>query len=148
MHPTFNLDEDVLLAVKELANLRGSTAGNVLSDLARAALERPAQPRATRNGVPLLDPGHIHHGAAHEWFGSVGREAWATEQHTFWQDDVSPLDESRLDARALHGHREITDAYLLALAVARSGALATFDRGLRTEAVRGAEPGHVVLLAR
>lgn len=28
--------------------------------------------------IALFDPGHIHHGAAHEWFGSVGREAWAT----------------------------------------------------------------------
>lgn len=56
MRTTLNLDGDVLLAVKELAKLRGVTAGEVLSELARAALERPAPARATRNGVPLLEP--------------------------------------------------------------------------------------------
>lgn len=56
MRTTLNLDDDVLRAVKELARLRGSTAGEVLSELARAALERPAEAQATRNGVPLLEP--------------------------------------------------------------------------------------------
>ena len=32
----------------------------------------------------------------------------------------------------LHGYRQLTDAYLLALAGRRKGVLATFDRGLRT----------------
>lgn len=56
MRTTLNLDDDVLLAVKELAKLRGATAGKVLSGLAREALQRPGPPAATRNGVPLLDP--------------------------------------------------------------------------------------------
>jgi len=34
--------------------------------------------------------------------------------------------------RALHGHRQLTDAYLVALASRRKGVLATFDRGVRT----------------
>ena len=37
MRTTLNLDDDVLSAVKELARLRGSTAGQVLSALARHA---------------------------------------------------------------------------------------------------------------
>lgn len=28
--------------------------------------------------LPLADPMHIHHEAAHEWFRGVGEEAWAT----------------------------------------------------------------------
>lgn len=43
----------MLQAVKELAELRGTTAGKVLSDLARKALEPSAAPRVG-NGVPLL----------------------------------------------------------------------------------------------
>lgn len=50
-------DDDVLLAVKELARLRDSTAGEVLSELARTALRGSAPPSSsdTRNGVPLLE---------------------------------------------------------------------------------------------
>jgi predicted nucleic acid-binding protein len=33
---------------------------------------------------------------------------------------------------SLQGYKQLTDAYLLALAHQRKGALATFDRGLRT----------------
>jgi len=45
--------EDVLQAAKELAEVRGSTAGKVLSELARLGLSRPSS-GAERNGVPLL----------------------------------------------------------------------------------------------
>lgn len=66
--------------------------------------------------------------------------------HVFWSDDVSLLDPERFDIRALGGHRGITDAYLLGLAVRNSGALVTLDQGIRRDAVRGAEPQHIVHL--
>lgn len=50
---TLDLDPDVLQAAKELAAARGSTAGKVLSELARKGLESPRTARV-RNGVPLL----------------------------------------------------------------------------------------------
>jgi hypothetical protein len=53
MRTTLDLDEDVLQAAKEIAAARGSTAGKVLSELARKALEPPRTVRV-RNGVPLL----------------------------------------------------------------------------------------------
>jgi hypothetical protein len=53
MRTTLDLDEDVLQAVKELAEFRGTSAGKVLSELARKALAPAAVP-AVRNGVPLL----------------------------------------------------------------------------------------------
>lgn len=53
MRTTVDIDEDVLQAAKELAASRGSTAGRVLSELARAGLSRPVA-AAERNGVPLL----------------------------------------------------------------------------------------------
>ncbi|HXO28817.1 MAG TPA: CopG family transcriptional regulator [Thermoanaerobaculia bacterium] len=53
MRTTLNIDDDILEAVKEIASNRGATAGSVLSDLARTALE-PAAPVLVRNGVPLL----------------------------------------------------------------------------------------------
>jgi predicted nucleic acid-binding protein len=57
--------------------------------------------------------------------------------HTRWSDDISILDEGGIYASHLAGHREVTDAYLLALAVHHQGALATFDRSIRTEAAPG-----------
>ena len=53
MRTTFDLDLDVLLAVKEIAGARRSTVGKVLSELVRKALQ-PAESPAVRNGVPLL----------------------------------------------------------------------------------------------
>jgi hypothetical protein len=53
MRTTLDIDSDVLLAVKELAEHRGTTAGKVLSELARKALA-PKSRATVRNGVPLL----------------------------------------------------------------------------------------------
>ena len=52
---TLDIDEDVLLAAKEMATLQRTTAGRVLSELARQALSPSgAEPDVVRNGVPLL----------------------------------------------------------------------------------------------
>lgn len=66
--------------------------------------------------------------------------------HAFWPDDVSVLDEAAIDFSRLHGHRQITDAYLLALAVRQGGVLATFDAAVPLSAVRGAAKRHLLLL--
>jgi len=58
MRTTLDIEDDVLQAAKELAQREGSTAGQVLSQLARRGLNIPATQRAktprVRNGVPLL----------------------------------------------------------------------------------------------
>jgi toxin-antitoxin system PIN domain toxin len=28
--------------------------------------------------VALFDPAHVHHDLAHDWFGAIGKKAWAT----------------------------------------------------------------------
>jgi len=53
MRTTLDIDDDVLQAAKELAALRGMTAGQVVSELARRALS-PSGTHRVRNGVPLL----------------------------------------------------------------------------------------------
>lgn len=53
MRTTLDLDEDILQAAKEMAAARRTTAGKILSDLARKALT-PTHAARTRNGVPLL----------------------------------------------------------------------------------------------
>ncbi len=68
------------------------------------------------------------------------------EQHAFWPDDVSLLDVRIADPMRLHGPRQLTDAYLLALAVRRRGRFVTFDASVPREAVVGAERRHLVVL--
>ena len=54
MRTTLDLDEDVLQAAKELAEVRGVTAGRIVSDLVRKALTPTGPVPKVRNGVPLL----------------------------------------------------------------------------------------------
>jgi len=51
---TLDIDEDVLESAKELAARRRTTAGRVLSELARSALAPRDRTRRKRNGVPIL----------------------------------------------------------------------------------------------
>jgi hypothetical protein len=53
MRTTLDLEEDILMAVREIARRRGVTMGKALSDLARQALTRQAA-GAVRSGVPLF----------------------------------------------------------------------------------------------
>ncbi len=50
----FDIDDDVLHAVKEITAGRNVTAGQVISELVRAALTQPADAARMRNGFPLL----------------------------------------------------------------------------------------------
>jgi len=50
-------------------------------------------------------------------------------EHGFWPDDL-PLREALGSAEAIVGHRQITDAYLVALARKHKGVLATLDRSV------------------
>lgn len=55
--------------------------------------------------------------------------------HAFWPDSISLMNVGFADASLLSSHSRVTDSYLLALARANSGKLATLDRKLSTDAV-------------
>ena len=46
----------------------------------------------------------------------------------------------------LQGHQQVTDVYLLALAVAHGGRFVTFDPGIRRDTVTGCGAEHPVML--
>lgn len=110
--------------------------------------------------VALADAAHVHHDAAVQWFtelrapfatcpitqgtlvrmllsfhavadvrSAVGFLATFTAhpRHRFWPDSLKHID---ISWRGVLGHRQVTDAYLAALARHHGGRLATFDRGL------------------
>ncbi|WP_436701106.1 TA system VapC family ribonuclease toxin [Nocardioides sp. BYT-33-1] len=72
-------------------------------------------------------------------------EAAATDLHEFWPDDVSVLDPTRMTRDRVHGPRQLTDLYLLSLAVAHEGRLVTFDDAVPLSAVPGATADHLVV---
>jgi toxin-antitoxin system PIN domain toxin len=67
--------------------------------------------------------------------------------HVYWPDSPSYLEAVDAIMARVQGHRQITDAYLLGLAIHNGGKLATLDRGI----VHLAGPdfaGHVEYIAR
>lgn len=73
-------------------------------------------------------------------------EATQHPSHAFWSDDISVLDSDVVDGRRIHGPRQITDVYLLALAVRNGGTFATLDERVSSDAVRGAQPKHLTMI--
>ena len=73
-------------------------------------------------------------------------EAITNPQHEFWPDDVSLLDPRVADANRIHGPRQVTDLYLLALAVRHEGRFVSFDTSIPLSAIKGAEGKHLVTL--
>jgi toxin-antitoxin system PIN domain toxin len=55
--------------------------------------------------------------------------------HAFWPDDISLRDSKTFLAERIHSPRQLTDLYLLALAVKHQGRLVTFDQGIPLSAV-------------
>ena len=72
--------------------------------------------------------------------------ACASKVHEFWPDDVSLLDIRVADPSRIHGPRQLTDLYLLALAVSHGGQFVSFDASIARDAVKGAEPRHLLVL--
>jgi len=73
-------------------------------------------------------------------------KACSSEGHAFWPDSVS-LRDDRLFNLAGVSHRQITDVYLLGLAVANGGRLTTFDHRISLEAVINARRGNLEVIA-
>jgi len=78
----------------------------------------------------------------------IERLADACEDHVheFWPDGVSLLDPDVVDRTRIHGPRQLTDIYLLALAVKHKGRFVTFDRGVPLAAARDATTDSLIVL--
>ncbi|MCG8460365.1 MAG: hypothetical protein MI919_29130 [Holophagales bacterium] len=119
---------------------------------ARDWLERNIDPgwascALTQNGCVriLSQPRYPNPTTVSDAIGRLGR-ATRTEHHELWHNNVSLLDPAVVDPSHLLGSRQVTDAYLLALAVAHGGRFVTFDRSVARQAVRGAAAEHLWVL--
>ena len=70
----------------------------------------------------------------------------ASGNHVFWVDELSLSDAEYFSPDRVGGHRQITDAYLLALAVKNGGRLVSFDRRIALESVPGASPANLSII--
>ena len=75
-------------------------------------------------------------------------EASASADHVFWPADVDLLGKGVVEWQRILGHRQVTDAYLLALAVQHGGRLVTLDRRIDPNVVNSARPDQLVVLAK
>lgn len=67
--------------------------------------------------------------------------------HEFWADGYSICDRSHIDRQHVLGPNQLTDHYLLGLAVRNQGRLVTFDRAISPKAALQAEPQNLVVLS-
>lgn len=139
------LDVNVLIALLDDAHVFSRRANEWLG----AAPRRIATCPIVENGVIRIMSAPSYsatHRATPEQIADGLRSLAEAMDHEFWSDDVSVLDETLVDFSRLHGHRQVTDAYLLALAVRHGGAIASFDTALPVSAVRGAGRKHLLAI--
>jgi hypothetical protein len=74
------------------------------------------------------------------------RDLCSSPNHVFWQESLSFREPGRFHWQRVQGHRQVTDVYLLALAVMNKGRLATFDSSIPLRAVANATSRNLELI--
>lgn len=138
------LDVNVLLALLDADHVDHATARVWLSSQIGNGWSSCA---VTQNGFVriLSQPRYPNPVPPEEAIGRL-RRATSTEHHAFWDCQISLLEPDIIDTTRIHGPRQVTDAYLLALASAHAGRFVTFDRTVPLEAVREATEDNLVVL--
>ncbi|MDR0366709.1 MAG: PIN domain-containing protein [Bifidobacteriaceae bacterium] len=78
---------------------------------------------------------------------TILRQATSDLDHHFWPCDIQLPDAESINLDYLLGPKQITDTYLLALAIARGGRFITFDQRVSPSAARNATPADLVVLS-
>jgi uncharacterized protein len=133
--PTWLLDANVLIALTQSAHVHHAEAHAWFSrspnrHWATCAITQLAFLRLTSN--PNVVGEQISPAQAMQALVTLTEQP----QHTYWADATEPMRMLTMNSDALVGHRQVTDAYLLGLALSQKQCLATLDRGLVTFAMR------------
>jgi uncharacterized protein len=141
---TFLLDVNLLIALIDPTHVGHETAHRWFGAIGAASW---ATCPITENGVIRI----VGHPRYPNSTGSPAAVApfvvrlRALPGHVFWKDDLSLMDSDIVDPARIATSAQVTDTYLLALAVAKHGQLATLDRRLSPAAVRrGRDALHVI----
>lgn len=138
------LDINVLLALLDSDHVDHEKARDWMS---REIRHGWASCAITQNGfVRIISqpryPSPVHPARAIERLA----QAASTEYHEFWACSVSLLNNDVIHPDRLHGPKQVTDAYLLALAVSHGGRFVTFDQSITLNTVQGARAAHLTVL--
>ncbi len=138
------LDINVLLALLDADHVDHIAARTWLSSQIAHGWSSCA---ITQNGFVrvISQPRHPSPVPPSEAFRRLER-ATQSEHHEFWPCKLSLLDGGLIDRGRIHGPRQVTDAYLLALAATNGGRFVTFDHTVPLEAVPSARAENLVTL--
>lgn len=140
------LDVNVLVALFDADHLHHEIAHDWFADHRD---EGWATSPTTENGFVRVVANPAYHGTITRLEAVVERLRMfrASGHHHFWPDLVSMSDLTRVRPSYMRGHRQVTDVYLLALAVHMGGRLATFDKSIPVSAVVGASRESLAVIA-
>ncbi len=141
---TFLLDVNVLIALIDPAHVSHDAAHHWFETTGKTSW---ATCPITENGVIRI-VGHTSYpnmpGSTADVAAIVGKMR-LLPGHVFWADSLSLFDSVHVDVSQVLTSAQVTDSYLLALARAHGGRLATFDRRLSVKAVAmGKETLHII----
>ena len=138
------LDVNVLIGLLDAAHIHHQRASQWLEQSLHHGW---ASCPLTQNGCLriMAQPGYQQPQPLRTLVAMLARST-AAPFHEFWPDDVSLLDAARFEHGHIHSPRQLTDLYLLALAMRHGGRLVTFDRRMPLSAVPGASEEHLVVL--
>ncbi len=146
MRPVALLDVNVLIALFDTVHTHHDLAHDWFAD--NHAFGWATCP-LTENGLLRI----LGNPARRDVFTPVARLAdllrrfCTSGHHEFWSDTISLRDERRFDLTFVRGHRQVTDVFLLGLAVEHAGRLVTFDQRIQIDAVKDATRASLEVLA-
>ncbi|MBP6797961.1 MAG: PIN domain-containing protein [Luteimonas sp.] len=138
------LDVNVLIALHDSDHVHHPVASRWLqANIAQGWASCPL----TQNGCLriMAQPGYAQPQPLAVLIAMIGQST-ATRFHAFWPDDLSLLDAAHFRHDHIHSPRQLTDLYLLALAVRHGGRLVTFDQRIALSAVPAARAEHLVVI--
>ncbi|MGH8090043.1 MAG: TA system VapC family ribonuclease toxin [Rudaea sp.] len=138
------LDVNVLIALLDAAHVHHARAMDWLRENIRHGW---ASCPLTQNGcVRILAQANYPNSVPAAQAAARLREAVRTVHHAFWADELSLLDDDLFNWTHLLGPRQLTEAYLLALAVRHKGRFVTLDGRVPLAAVPGAAAKHLAVI--
>lgn len=138
------LDVNVLIALIDSAHKFHRTAKSWA--LKRADLGWASCPLTQNGCIRIISrPGYQQPAPLQEAIQTL-QTLCQSPKHQFWPDDLCLLDATAFDHSKIYGHRQLTDLYLLGLAVKHQGCLVSFDGAIPLSAVKDAKKQHLMVL--
>lgn len=138
------LDVNVLIALLDAGHMHHTLAGEWL----RREIEKGwASCPITQNGcLRIMSQPAYPDALPVAQVAARLKDATLDPSHQFWPADLNLLQEGIIHWSCILGHRQLTDAYLLALAVKNNARFVTFDRRISIDSVAGANSDHLAVI--